>query len=82
MGQLTSRQAILHTEVSDPQMRNWLYTNLAIRDTAQVLAKYVHTQISQMHKNMRRATGSPGPCKQNCSHSNEKNNVWCTSCDR
>ncbi|XP_059160478.1 uncharacterized protein CXorf38 homolog [Physella acuta] len=82
MGQLTSRQEILQTEVSDPEMRNWLYASMAIRETSQVLAKYVHTQISQMHKNMRRAIGASGPCKQNCSHKDEKNNVWCTSCDR
>ncbi|KAH9495112.1 hypothetical protein Btru_018183 [Bulinus truncatus] len=83
MGQLTSRQEIIHTELGDPKMRNWLCANMAVREVSQQLAKCIHLYISNMHKVMRKTIGDCGTCNKNCSRVNEgKSLQWCTSCDR
>ncbi|CAL1531168.1 unnamed protein product [Lymnaea stagnalis] len=83
MGQLSSRQEIIHMEVGDPLMRNWLCANMAIRDASKHLAMCVHFHISQMYKKMRRTIGASVPCSQNCSKLHDgRMNFWCTTCER
>ncbi|GFN74290.1 hypothetical protein PoB_000079600 [Plakobranchus ocellatus] len=84
MGQLTSRQEILSTEVSDPQMRNWLCANMAIRETSQAIAIYLHRKIAEMHKTMQRSISQPALCRLNCSQrvSGTNSEGWCSICER
>ncbi|XP_013068103.2 uncharacterized protein CXorf38-like [Biomphalaria glabrata] len=81
MGQLTSRQEIIHKEVGDPKMRNWLCANMAIREVSKHVARCVHIHIAEVHKSMRHALGDCGVCIKNCSSAGTER-PWCTSCDR
>jgi len=78
MGQLTSRQELISSEVSNPLMRNWLCANLAAREASKALAQYVHIRISQMHKEMQRSIGAMPECSSNCSRGEGE---WCSTCE-
>ena len=79
MGQLTSRQELISSEVSNPLMRNWLCANLAVKEASSALAQYVHVKISQMHKEMQRSVGAMPACQINCS---QQDVPWCATCER
>ncbi|XP_005109057.1 uncharacterized protein CXorf38 homolog isoform X2 [Aplysia californica] len=78
MGQLTSRQELISSEVSNPLMRNWLCANLAVREASNALARYVHLKISLMHKEMQKSVGDLPVCVFNCS---KRESAWCSTCE-